>query len=76
MQVDVNIEATDGHSALQGAHVVRPLIVSEYAPLDIKIWPMSLGKAKDIVNALIAAGYSKYIKLEICNKMKLSWLFL
>ena len=31
---DVNIEATDGHSALQGAHVVRPLTVSEYPPTD------------------------------------------
>ena len=31
---DVNIEATDGRSALQGAHVVRPLTVSEYPPTD------------------------------------------
>ena len=28
MQADVNIKATDGHSALQGAHVVRPLTAS------------------------------------------------
>ena len=34
MQADVNTEATDGHSALQGAHVVRPLTVSEYLPTD------------------------------------------
>ena len=34
MQADVNTEATDGHSALQGAHVVRPLTVAEYPPLD------------------------------------------
>ena len=31
---DVNIKATDGHSALQGAHVVRPLTVAKYPPLD------------------------------------------
>ena len=31
---DVHIEATDDHSALQGAHVVRPLTVSEYPPTD------------------------------------------
>ena len=34
MQAGVNTEATDGYSALQGAHVVRPLNVSEYPPTD------------------------------------------
>ena len=36
---DVNIEATDGHSALQGAHVVRPLTVANYLPLDTTRMP-------------------------------------
>ena len=31
---DVDIKATDGHSTLQGAHVVRPLTVAKYPPLD------------------------------------------
>ena len=42
MQADVNIKATDGHSALQGAQVVRPLTVSEYPPLDTTvIWRLN-----------------------------------
>ena len=31
---DVNIKATDGHFTLQDAHVVRPLTVAKYPPLD------------------------------------------
>ena len=31
---DVNTEAIDGPSALQGAHVVRPLTVAKYPPTD------------------------------------------
>ena len=31
---DVNTEAIDDHSALQGAHVVRPLPVAKYPPTD------------------------------------------
>ena len=37
MQADVNIKATDGHSGLQGAHVLRSLTVVEYPPLDTTI---------------------------------------
>ena len=33
MQADVNTKATYGHSALQGAHVVRSLTVVKYPPL-------------------------------------------
>ena len=31
---DVNTEAIDDQSALQGAHVVRPLTVAKYPPTD------------------------------------------
>ena len=31
---DVNTETIDGQSALQGAHVVRPLTVAKYPPTD------------------------------------------
>ena len=34
LAIHVNTFAIDGHPALEGAHVVRPLSVAEYPPSD------------------------------------------
>ena len=39
---DVNTEAIDDHSALQDAHVVRPLTVAKYPPTDTTTTPPEL----------------------------------
>ena len=58
MQADVNIKAADGHSALQGAQVVRPLTVAEYPPLDTTVITDRFTKLTRVVPLRKIAAYN------------------